>query len=82
MTPIEATFLESELDTAAAVHYKPSVDRNTQMSRHKAVEQHDDEKVKHDWKEKVQLSDIYAGYSKQLPDMLTKIQSMWDGQLG
>lgn len=38
MTPDEAILLSSEPDTMAAVHYKPSVYRDTPMSRQKAVE--------------------------------------------
>lgn len=40
----EATFLGSEMDKIAAIHYKSSVEKNTQMWRHKAVVQDDDEK--------------------------------------
>lgn len=44
----EVTILESKPDTVAAVHYRPSVDRDTQISPEKTVEQQDDEKLKND----------------------------------
>lgn len=49
VSPPEATLLESERDTVTVVYYKSSVDRDTQMSHHKAVEKHNDEKLKHVW---------------------------------
>lgn len=78
----EVIVIKSELDTLAAVHYKSPVDRTTQMSRYKAVEKHDSEKLNHDWKSEVQLLDEYAGYREQFLVMLIKFQSMWDGYLG
>lgn len=35
-TPTEGTILESQPDTVSAVHYKPSVDRDNQMSNRRA----------------------------------------------
>lgn len=61
------------------MHYKPSVDKDTQMSRHKAVELHEDEKLKVDRREEIQLLDEYTWYGKQGLEMLTKFQSTWDG---
>lgn len=46
----ETNPLESESDTVAEVHYKFSVVRDTQNSRHKAVEQWNNENLKHNWK--------------------------------
>lgn len=51
------------------------------MLGHNAVQQHDDEKLQHNWKDKFQLSDKYTIYRKQLLDMLTEFQSTWDGHL-
>lgn len=44
------------------VYYKLSVDKDTQVTRYKAVEQHGDEKLKHIRKDEVQLLDEYVGY--------------------
>lgn len=52
------------------------------MSRRKAVEQHEDKKPKHDWEDKVELSDIYVSYREQFWDMLTELYTTWDGNLG
>lgn len=41
-----------------------------------AVEQHNDEKLKHDRKDEVQLSDKFIRYCKQVLDMLTEFQSI------
>lgn len=48
----EATSLKTDPDKVVAVCYKPSVVRSTQMSRRKAIEKHDDEKINLNWKEK------------------------------
>lgn len=46
---------EPNKDAAAivAAHYKPSIDRHTQMSHYNEVEEHDNEKHKPDWKENI-----------------------------
>lgn len=51
------------------------------MSRLKAVEQHNDRKLKQGRNDKFQQSDDYAGYRDRLLNKLTKIQLMWDGPL-
>lgn len=79
--PIEATCLGPEWDTIAVVHHKRSMDRETQMSCHKAVVRNDYEKLEHKWIEEVQLSNETAGYRKQFLDILIKFQSMWDIKL-
>lgn len=48
VTPTEATHLETESYMVPAIHYKSSVDEDTQMSRQNTVEQYDDEMVAHD----------------------------------
>lgn len=40
------------------------------MLRRKAVEQHDGEMLKHDWKDEIQLSEEYVGYQKQIFNIL------------
>lgn len=55
VAPTVATLLESELNMVSAVHHKPSVKGDTQMSRHKSVEHHKNEQLKQDWKYAVQL---------------------------
>lgn len=82
VSPTIATFLEFGLDRVAAVHYKHWVDRETNFLRHKTVERHDDEKLKQDLKDKVQLLDEYESYRKQFMNMLTKLQFTWNGHLG
>lgn len=80
-TPTEATLIESEPDTQATVHDKPSVNKDTLMSRHKAIECHDNEKLNNDWNDKVELFDKYGGFRKQFMGMFTEFYSMWDGKL-
>lgn len=53
VAPIEATSLESASDKVAALHYKKSVRKDTQMLRYKAAEQNGNEKLKHNSKDKV-----------------------------
>lgn len=53
--PAEVTQLEAEPNTVSAVRYEPSI--YTQMSRHQAVEQHDDGKLQHNRKDEIQLSE-------------------------
>lgn len=72
----EATFLESELHTIVTAHHKPSVIRESQTSRHKAVEKHDDEKLKHDYKGEVYLSYEYACHFEQILNVITEFQFM------
>lgn len=43
----EVSFSKPEPDMIATMRDKLSVDSETQMSRHKEIEQHDDEKPKH-----------------------------------
>lgn len=43
--PTEATLLEPKLHTICVMHYNPSVYRNIEISHHKALEKHDDEKL-------------------------------------
>lgn len=42
------TLSETEQGTVAAVYFKPSVGKDTQISRHKAVEQNNGTMLKHD----------------------------------
>lgn len=53
----KATLLEFKLDTEDVMHYKQSVVKNTQTLQHNAVEQHENEKLKQNWKDDVQLID-------------------------
>lgn len=78
----EATPLKSDAERTGAMHYKQSVDRDTQMTRYKDVEAKDDLNLKLDWKSKTQLSDDYAEYRDQLLSMLSEFQFIQDGQLG
>lgn len=71
VNPTETTLPDSDPKTVAALHYKSSLDRCTPLSRHKAIERYNDEKLKHDCNNKVQLTDKYMGYSKQFLDKLT-----------
>lgn len=71
-----AALLENNPETRGAVHYKPTVNRDTQMARQKYVEAKDDYNLKLHWKCKVQLSGEYAEYQDQFVSMLTEIQSM------
>lgn len=48
VTPSEASFYDSNPDMVAEVHYRPSADKDTQMSRYKAVELYDHQMLKHD----------------------------------
>lgn len=47
------------------MHYKPSSDRDTPMTRHKVVVQHEDVKLKRNWKVEEQLLEDYASYCKK-----------------
>lgn len=81
VAPTEATVLVSQLDMIAAVHYKQSVDRDTQVWPHETVERYEHEKLKHYWKDEVQQLEKYAIYRKQVLEMLIEFQLMWDGHL-
>lgn len=74
VTRTEVTTLESEPDTIAVVHYKLSVYKDTQTSRQKAVEEHDNEELQYKPNDEFQLSAEYAGYCKQFLDTLTEFQ--------
>lgn len=78
----KAALLSTDLETIGAAHYKPSVDRDTQMTRHNGVEARDDQTLKLDWNSEMQPSDDYAKYHEQLLDMLSVFQFVWDGRLG
>lgn len=71
-----ATLLETKPDKVAVVNYKLSFDRDSQMSRLKKVEQHENKKHKHNWKKELQLSNEYVGHRDQFLKMLTEFQSM------
>lgn len=60
----------------AAVRYKPPVERDTQMSRRKAVKLRDGKNLNQNWKDEVQVWHEYAGYREQYLDVLTKFQSI------
>lgn len=57
ITRNEAALLETDAELVGSVYLKPSIDRDTQMPRHKKVEAEDDQKLKLDRKGKVQLLD-------------------------
>lgn len=57
IVPTELTLLKYKPNTRVAVHYKFSVDRDTQKSGQVAADQHDYENLKHNWKDEVQLLD-------------------------
>lgn len=73
IVPTNVSLVESKPDKVTAMHVKPSVERDTQMLRHRVVPQHDDEKLRDNWKEEIQVWDEYACYGEQFLDMLTKI---------
>lgn len=78
----ETAFLETVPKTIGAVHYRPSVDRDTQETRHKEVEARDDENLRLHWDSKVQPSNEYAEYRDQLPNILSKVRSLWVVHVG
>lgn len=69
-------------ETVSADHYKPNVDRATKMARHTDVLQEDNQRLAHNWRDKVDLSNNHGQYRQQLIDMLSEFESMWDGHLG
>lgn len=72
----EAALLETNADIISAAHYKPSVCRETQITRHKDVGGKDDHKFMLDWKSEVQLLDDYTEYHDKFLKMLSKFWSM------
>lgn len=72
IAPNETTLLEAQPNTIAAVHNKPSLDRDTQMSLIKAIKQDDNEKLKANREDKVQILRV-SGYRVQLLDILTEL---------
>lgn len=56
----EAALLQTSPGTVGALHYKPSVDRETQITRDKDVDVRADQNVKFERKSEVRLSNEYA----------------------
>lgn len=68
----EAALLENDPETIGAVHYKPLIDRNTQIARYKGVEAKNDHNLKIDWRSEVHLSSDYAEYLNQFLSTFSK----------
>lgn len=64
------------------MHYKATEDRSTKMHRHAEVHTKDDAKRNSDSKDEVQVPDKHDAYRDQMLDMLTELESIWDGHLG
>lgn len=72
----EATLPETDPETIDGVHYKPSIERDTYMARHKEVEANDDKQHAPDCKNKVHLFFEYMEHRDQL---LNALGSCWPG---
>lgn len=66
----------------SAVNYKPPLDRTTQQERHATVQNKDTERLTHDWRNKIDISEKYDEYQNSFVDMLSQFQHLWDGHLG
>lgn len=77
----ESTVSEYKPNMVDAVQYKTSVERGTRMSRHKAVDEQDEENLKLDWNKEVHFSNEYTGFRDKFLDMLCEFQFMWNGHM-
>lgn len=72
----ETALLETDPKVIGEIKYKPSIEKDSEMTRHKEVESKDDHNIKFNWKTGAQLSDDYKKYHAQFLNMLDTIQSM------
>lgn len=79
---VEMTNIESESGTVEPVHYKLSVEKSTQVSRHRAVKELSDEKRTQECRTEVQVLDKYLDFCEKFIDLPSEFRSMWDGHLG
>lgn len=68
--------------TKAAVHHKPTEDRDVQMTRHKIVESKDFLRPTLNWQEEVIIPESDSEYPSRFIDNLTQISFMWNGYHG
>lgn len=78
----EAALLETDPEIVFAVCYKPSKDRDVQMTRHKDLEAEDDHKRNCDWKSQAQHLHDYAEYRNNFLDMHSAFQFITVGHVG
>lgn len=67
--------------TIDALHCKPSVDKDTQTSRHKDVKAKDGHNANLVWKREAYMSSDYAEYSTDVLSMLREFRAMWNNHL-
>lgn len=52
------------------------------MERHMDVLQEEIQRLAHDWGDEVDMSNNYGQYRQQCIDILSELESRWDGHLG
>lgn len=67
--------------TTAAIHFKPTKNREAQMTQLKFVESKDSQLLAQDWQNKRNISEAYSEYCNTFIDMLPRFFSMWDRHL-
>lgn len=67
------------VNNIAAVHYKPTKNWDSEMTRHWVVQTDDSKHLSEDWRTEVQLSKKYAQYQDEFLSMLFDFWPMWDG---
>lgn len=70
----------SQQKDVSAVQYKAVESLNSQISRHSALSKASSQNVQ-DWQRKAKLCDKFSLYRKKFVDMLSQLQTMWDGHL-
>lgn len=64
------------------IHYKRTPDCLEPMAKHEAAKKKDKETRKKDWREDVQLPVKLQQHYQTFSEMLTELDSMWNGHLG
>lgn len=69
-------------DTVGVVHYKASVDKTTQMTRHADAQNKNTKRLAYGWRQDIGIADEYKSYQTRFIDLLSEFQHMWDCCLG